>query len=224
MTNSAQVIKRFEKLTDFEIILKVAEGEKMLFEILIRRYNHFLYKIGRSYGYNHHDSEDLMQETYISVYNNLATFENRSSFKTWLTRIMLNHCYQKKQKFSFQKESVVESKLSETSNPMFQNNQSADKTIMNKEFGHFLENALMQIPEDYRMVFTAREMNELNVAETAEALNISENNVKVRLNRAKKMLRLELEKIYSPRDIFEFNLVHCDKMVAIVMKEINKPN
>jgi len=57
--------------------------------------------------------------------------------------------------------------------------------------------------------------------ETSEALNISESNVKVRLNRAKSMLRLEIEKVYSPADIFEFNLIYCDKIVENVMREID---
>lgn len=222
MSHSIENVKLFEKREDWEIIQHVLQGEKALYEIVIRRYNQFLYKLARGYGYGHHDAEDLMQETYISAYKHLGSFENRSSFKTWLARIMLNHCYQKKQKFSFQKEIALETKLSERSTPMFQNNEGADKTVLKKEFGHILENALMQLSEDYRMVFTARELNELNVAETAEALNISENNVKVRLNRAKKMLRTELEKMYSPQEIFEFNLVYCDKMVANVMHALDQ--
>lgn len=60
----------------------------------------------------------------------------------------------------------------------------------------------------------------MNVIETADALNISESNVKVRLNRAKSMLRKEVEKSYSPEDIFEFNLMYCDGMVRRVMKHL----
>jgi RNA polymerase sigma-70 factor (ECF subfamily) len=58
------------------------------------------------------------------------------------------------------------------------------------------------------------------VADTAELLNITTSNVKVRLNRAKMMLRKEIEKIYSPEDIYEFNLIYCDKIVNEVMKKI----
>ncbi|MGB3075596.1 MAG: sigma factor-like helix-turn-helix DNA-binding protein, partial [Chitinophagales bacterium] len=69
-------------------------------------------------------------------------------------------------------------------------------------------------------VFAMREINGLNVKETAEALDISETNVKVRLNRAKTMLRKEVEKAYNPEDIFEFNLIYCDAMVSRVMNRI----
>ncbi|HEY5747577.1 MAG TPA: sigma-70 family RNA polymerase sigma factor [Chryseolinea sp.] len=209
-----------EQYTDLEVIEKIRNGEEAIYEILIRRYNAFLYKIGRTYRYNHQDTEDLMQETYISAYFNLAKFENRSSFKTWLTRIMLNHCFQKKQKFSFQNEITTDT--TPPTAPMFQQPANTEKSLVNKELGRVLENALSRIDEDYRIVFTLRTLNELSVAETMEVLDLSESNVKVRLNRAKKMLRSEIEKMYSPEDIFEFNLVYCDGMVRRVMAALSR--
>jgi RNA polymerase sigma-70 factor (ECF subfamily) len=63
------------------VIKDILSGNTALFEILIRRYNPFLYKIGRSYGFNHHDTEDLMQEAFVNSYLNLKQFAERSSFK-----------------------------------------------------------------------------------------------------------------------------------------------
>jgi RNA polymerase sigma-70 factor (ECF subfamily) len=99
---------------------------------------------------------------------------------------------------------------------------SNQNTTVNKELGRVLENAIHEIREDYRIVFTLRELNGLSVAETAEALDISEGNVKVRLNRAKAMLRSEIEKMYSAEEIFEFNLIYCDSMVEKVMSQIKE--
>lgn len=214
-------IKKIEHYTDSEIIVKIKDGEIKLYELLIRRNNPFLYRIGRAYNYNHQDTEDLMQETYISAFYGLEKFKGNSSFKTWITRIMLNNCYQKKQKFSFQNEKPVKEIQNEKNNPMFQKNSNTEKNIINKELGHVLETALNSIPEENRLVFAMRELNGLSTAETAEALHITESNVKVRLNRTKTLLRKEIEKIYSPEDIFEFNLVYCDKMVESVMNHIN---
>jgi RNA polymerase sigma-70 factor (ECF subfamily) len=197
----------------------VVGGDTALYELLIRRYNPYLYKIGRSYHYDHHDTEDLMQESFINAYLALRNFENRASFKTWLTRIMLNNCHSKKKKLSYQKE-IAADIVSINSTPMFHPDRNTEKLIVSKELGAILESVLLRLDEDYRIVFTLRELNGLNVAETAEALNITENNVKVRLSRAKQMLRNEIEKIYSPDEIFEFNLVYCDKIVARVMAEI----
>lgn len=216
-------MKTSEQYSDIEIVNRVISGEIALFEILIRRNNSFLYKTGRSYNYNHEDTQDLMQETLIDAWSNLSKFENRSSFKTWIIRIMLNNCYRRKQKSSFRNETASE--INDKSEPMFSgNNQNTYKNVFNKELGIVVENALQQIPHDYRMVFSLREINGMSTEETAEALNISQSNVKVRLNRAKNMLRKEVEKSYTAEDLFEFNLIYCDAMVNNVMKKINELN
>jgi len=213
-------MKNMEQYTDNEIIKKILEGEVALFEILIRRYNSALYKTGRTYNYYHEDTQDLMQDTFIDAYSGLSRFENRSAFKTWIIKIMLNNCYRKKQKFSFKNETANE--INDKSIPLFANTQYSDTSqmVMKRELNSLIENALRQVPEDYRMVFSLREMNGLSVKETAESLDISEANVKVRLNRAKSMLRKEIEKSYNAEEIFEFNLVYCDAMVNRVMDRI----
>lgn len=217
--NSQETCRQY---SDLEIIRKILEGEVSLFEILIRRNNACLYKTGRAYNYNHEDTQDLMQDTFIDAYTNLSKFENRASFKTWILKIMLNNCFKKRQKFSFKNE--IAKDITDKSTPMFSNDQRTDtnKTVSNRELNFVIETALNQVPLDYRMVFSLREINGLNVSETAEALNISEANVKVRLNRAKTMLRKEVEKSYTAEDLFEFNLVYCDAMVERVMTQIKK--
>jgi len=208
-----------EQLTEQEIISRILNGEKALYEIIVRRLNPFLYKTGRSYNYNHEDTEDLMQETFIDAYKNLRLFEGRSNFKTWIIRIMMNNCYRKKEKSSFKNELARE--INENSRPMFTAaDNNTERQIQKGELGHIIEHALAQIPFDYRMVFSLREINGLNVSETAELLHISETNVKVRLNRAKAMLRTEMEKKYAVSELFEFNLKYCDPMVERVMKAI----
>ena len=213
------------QIPEADIIPKILNGQVELFEILIRRNNPFLYKVGKSYGYQHQDVEDLMQETFISAYKNLANFHYMSSFKTWIIRIMLNHCYQKSHKFSFKYEKAGYDKIADKSIPLFSGSASnMENRIFNQELKAVIEKAVEKIPLDYRLVFTLRELNGMSVAETAEALAISEVNVKVRLNRAKNMLRKEIEKFYTPEDIFEFNLIHCDRIVNKVMAEITKEN
>lgn len=215
-------MEKISKYTEKEIIERVLNGEKPLYEIIIRRYNPYLYKIGRSFNYNHEDTEDLMQDTYIDAYKNLAQYQERANFKTWLIRIMLNNCYRKKQKSIFKNEQPTEI-IHENANPMFsKKSDNAQEQLLNLELGHIIEISLSKIPEDYRMVFSLREMNGLNVAETAELLNISEANVKVRLNRAKTMLREQIEKAYSTEELFSFNLKYCDPLTERIMDKINK--
>lgn len=213
-------MKQFEKYTEEEIISRIIKGEKSLYEIIIRRYNPYLYKVGRSYNYNHQDTEDLMQDSFIDAYKSLAQYEGRASFKTWIIRIMMNNCYRKKEKSSFKNEIMVE--VNDQSKPLFTNtNNETHRLVQNRELGHIIENALEKIPFDYRMVFSLREINGLDIAETAQLLSISEVNVKVRLSRAKVMMKNEIEKSYSAAELYEFNLIYCDAIVENVMNKIN---
>lgn len=220
--NYAAIYKNIEQYPDSEVIQEILLGNKAMFEILIRRYNPDIYKTGRGYGFNHQDTEDLMQEALINSFQSLSKFENRSSFKTWIIRIMLNQCYHKSQKISYRNKPTIEISVNKNSGAMFltTNHSNPDRAVVNKELKNVIEAALKNLPEDYRMTFTLRELTGLSVADTAELLNITATNVKVRLNRAKMMLRKEIEKIYSPEDIYEFNLIFCDKIVDEVMKKI----
>jgi RNA polymerase sigma factor (sigma-70 family) len=220
--SETHILKDLNQFSDLEVIRQVLSGNTVLFELLIRRNNSFLYKTGRAYGYNHQDTEDLMQETYITAYQHLAGFENRSSLKTWIIRIMLNLCFHKAHKQSYQKEKTVGEFTANQSARMSlaHNHSDTMQSVIKQELSHIIEASLDKLPKDYRMTFTLRELAGLNVAETAEAMKVTESNVKVRLNRAKMMLRKEIEKIYSSEDIYEFNLIYCDRIVAEVMKRI----
>lgn len=206
-------------LPDTEIIDRILAGESRLLEVLIRRNNAALYRIGRSYHLNHHDTEDLMQETWVAAFQSLSRFEHRSTFRTWLSRVMINQCYHRKTKKSYNQEVIMENQGEAKVVPLFHQSAQESNPVY-RELGNVLEHAISSIPEDYRMVFALRELNGLSVEETGEVLGITESNVKVRLNRARKMLRTQIEKLYSPQDIYEFNLRYCDRMVERVMAQV----
>ena len=203
------------------IIERVLKGEKSAFEQIVRKYNADLYKVGRSYNFSHEDSQDLMQDTFIAAYKHLSQFRGNSSLKTWIIRIMLNNCFHKKQKAGYKNETSRE--IHENARPMFgSTHNDTNHQVQNRELGRMIEQALAEIPADYRMVFSLREMNGLNVAETAGLLQISESNVKVRLNRARAMLRNAIERTYPATELFEFHAVYCNAMAEKVMTIIYK--
>jgi RNA polymerase sigma factor (sigma-70 family) len=212
--------KRVQQFSDTEIINLIISGNTAMFEILIRRYNPYLYKIGRTYGFNHQDTEDLMQETFINSYINITQFAERSSFKTWLIKIMLNQCYRKAHKLSYRKEQATELIPDNPTYMFLENNSKTDNTVTSRELKKIIESSIQQLPPHIRSTFVLRELTGLSVAETADILHISTTNVKVRVNRAKVMLRKEIEKIYTPDDIYEFNLTYCDRIVDGAMKKI----
>ena len=212
-----------ETVTDFDentLIERIVLGETSLYEKLVRRYNPYLYKIGRSYNYNHEDTQDLMQDTFIDAFKGLVKFKRTASFKTWIVRIMLNNCYKKNKKASYKNE--VKQEINESAQPMFNNSSNdTNKKILNRELGHIIEESVLQLPQDYRLVFSLREINGFNVADTANLLQITPSNVKARLSRAKKMIRNKIAHHYSTTDLFDFDLKYCDSMVENVMKIIS---
>jgi RNA polymerase sigma factor (sigma-70 family) len=210
--------------TDAEVIQQVLLGNTALFEILIRRYNALLYKTGRAYGFNHQDTEDLMQETYVNAYQHLCRLESGAAFKTWLVKIMLHQCYHKMQKRSCRQEKKTEMATNYNTDVMDLPDSDNDtpKTLLKKELNQVIESSIQRLPDDYRLTFALRELSGLSVNETAVLMNTTTANVKVRLNRARIMLRREIEQLYSPADIYEFNLIYCDKIVTAVMNKLNE--
>src|SRR3546814_5650348 len=106
-------------------------GEKARYEMIGRRFNPCLYKIGRSYNYNHQDTQDLMQETFIDAYKGLSQFEGRAHFKTWIIRIMMNNCYRQKEKSGFKNEVMQD--VNDQSTPMFAHAHNDTESIVQNQ-------------------------------------------------------------------------------------------
>ncbi|MCZ2224862.1 MAG: sigma-70 family RNA polymerase sigma factor [Chitinophagales bacterium] len=212
---------QFTHLTDQEIVVLINQGKKELFEEIVHRYNSYLFKIGRTHGFKQEDIEDLIQETYIKVYENLNSFHNQSALKTWIVQIMLHLCYHRKHKFSYTHEQAAGEKINNQSDTLFFSlNNNGEEKIQNRELRNILEHIIMELPEDNRMVFLLRVLLDLSIKETAAILKENENNIKSRLLRAKKMIQSAILKEYSLDDLFDLHLSHHNKIVAQVMQLI----
>jgi RNA polymerase sigma-70 factor (ECF subfamily) len=205
-----------ETLKDEEIIERILKGEKSLYERLMRKYNLRLYRVSMSIINDDMEAEDIMQTVYINAYQQLGKFQNRSSFGTWITRILINESLLRKKRITKHQEALMKN---------IDNKYHDDtplKSLMNKELKTILENAVSTLPEKYRMVFVMREIQEMSTNETMEVLNLGESNVKIRLNRAKEILRNELIGYYRSDQLFEFNLIRCDRIANFVMSRISE--
>lgn len=208
-----------DAIPDKEIVFRALNGEKELYAIIVRRYNQRLYRIGMSMVNDDTEVEDIMQVAYIHAWENLAGFGFRSSLATWLTRIMINECLlrlKQKGKSIHMHDENIDIELQR----QFPSAQSTPAShLQNTELRQLLETAIRQLPEKYRVVFVMREIEGMNVAETGDCLDITESNVKVRLNRAKSLLKDQLMPYYRD-DVFHFHLNRCDRIVDNVMKDI----
>jgi RNA polymerase sigma factor (sigma-70 family) len=211
-----------DNISDSEIIARVLIGEKNLYALLVRRYNQRLYRVGMSIINNDTEVKDVMQVAYIKAYESLGKFEFKSSFSTWLTRILINESLlrikRRKQSLTMN-DDMIDNEINQQSSGEL---QTPLMKVINKELKVALEEAIYQLPEKYRIVFIMREIEGMNVSETQECLDLSEVNVKVRLNRAKAMLRNSLSIFYKKEDLLHFHLSRCDRVTEHVMKQIEK--
>jgi RNA polymerase sigma-70 factor (ECF subfamily) len=200
--------------TDEEIIREVLGGRKRAFEVIMRKYNQRLYRISMSIVGDSEEAEDILQAGYLNAYEHLAEFSFRSGFGTWLTKIVINESLQtlRKRKRLTEFDVEAEESPSDTQSPL--------QNKMNTELRTMLEEALTELPEKYRLVFMMREVEDMSIGETMECLSLTESNVKIRLSRAKEMLRDSLTGRYRTEELYGFHLTRCDRVVRNVLNYI----
>jgi RNA polymerase sigma factor (sigma-70 family) len=194
---------------------KVLQGEKEEFAEITRQCNQSLYRVAYAILKNESDAEDVVQTTYLKAYVHLSSFRKDSSFKTWITSILVNECnmqLRKKKKVSGLDSNEVMKQPSLNINAM--------DLLYHQQLRHWLEQAVLSLPEKYRMVYILREVNELSTEESALALNLSIENIKVRLHRAKSLLRENLLHHVRAQELFLFGNQRCMRMTDRVMERI----
>jgi len=203
-------------VSDDELVDRIVNGEPRLYEHLMRKYNSRMYRISMSIVNDDAEAEDIMQISYLNAYRQLSNYRQQSSFATWLTRILINESLLHKKRITKKEKALMETAFID------EHHDTPLSNLMNKELKAILEGAVASLPEKYRLVFVMREVQGMSTNETMEVLALGESNVKVRLARAKDMLRAELNKKWRPEQIYEFNLIRCDVIVDHVMNKINE--
>jgi RNA polymerase sigma-70 factor (ECF subfamily) len=221
MDNLKQHPATTDHISDREIITRILGGEKDLYTLIVRRYNQRMYRVGMSILNDDAEVEDVMQVAYIRAYEKLGQFAFRSSFPTWLIRILINESLLRVRTRKFLKNMDDQSLNTEISGQYGPTPKTPAAKLLNEELKNILEESIRQLPEKYRTVFIMREIEQMNVEETKECLEISESNVKIRLNRAKSLLKESLSRYYNMEDILQLHLSRCDKMVEKIKKELD---
>ena len=177
-----------------EFIERVLAGEKDLFYELIRPYERGVFLVAASILGNDADAEDAAQEAFLKAYRNLARFRQESKFSTWLIQIAINDARMKLRKDRRHLYDAIDAGQ-ETSEGDYIPTELADwreipsEALEQSELREALNKALNSLSEKYRTVFILRDVQQMSVAETAEALGISEENVKTRTSRARLQMR-----------------------------------
>jgi RNA polymerase sigma-70 factor (ECF subfamily) len=189
-------------VTDAELVTAAKAGDLDAFEELTTRHERKIYSLAYRILQNPHDAEDVTQQAFLSAVENLAKFREESSFATWLYRIAtfaaLKVIRKRKGLDTVSLEEATEPREDYDSilHPEYIADwkQSPEQLVERNETQRLLDDALARLDEKHRLVFLLRDVEGLSVAETAETLNLSESNVKMRLLRARLQLREELTK------------------------------
>jgi len=181
---------------DLELVKHAQRGDFAAFESLVARYERRLFSLAIRIVRLQHDAEEVVQQTFLSVVENIKSFRGESLFSTWIMRIAMNHALlllrrRKKQKTVPLGSKGNDDRYEDVPRPEFiaQWRETPAEIASRRETRKILEDALDDLDEKYRLVFLLRDIEGLSTAETAEALGISPANVKIRLLRARLRLR-----------------------------------
>lgn len=206
-------------MTDEEIVARVRAGDVRAFEHIMRRHNQRVFRAARAIVKDDAEAEDVMQDAYVRAFEHLDAFEGRARFSTWLTRIAVHEAFARARRARrFEPlEAEPEEQLMSTRRPA-----SPEETAIDRETRAVLESAIDALPEDFRVVFVLRAVEEMSGVDTAACLGIPEETVKTRLHRARGRLQAELLARLEPRlgQTFEFRRPRCDRVVAAVLARI----
>jgi RNA polymerase sigma-70 factor (ECF subfamily) len=208
-----------EGWSDDQVVSRVLAGDTALYELLMRRYNERLYRVTRAILRNDADAEDVMQLAHMSAYQHLADFEGRAKFSTWLTRIAMHEALARSgRRQLFQPLENSDQSLTRGIFPLASNGPSPEERAYSGEVDNLLEKAILGLHEDYRLVLILRDVQEMSTEETAECLNLSQENVKVRLHRAHAALRKDLYARTGATSVqsFHFHASRCNRIVKSV--------
>ena len=190
---------------DFELVQAINSGRTELFQQLVEKYQQKLYNFGMRMCGEPRDAEDLVQETFLNVFRYLKGFRYETRFKNWMYRVATTTCLKAKRKPKHAPErelSLEEFMPGEGDVPPDQAPGWAKKPLdqlLNQEVAKHIRKAIIELPKNYRMVVVLRDQEGFSTEETAQILDISVANTKVRLHRARLFL-LEKLKGYFDHD------------------------
>jgi len=179
-----------------QIITSILAGNTHEFHDLIRPHERSVYIMALSLLHNEADAEDAAQEAFLKAFRNLAHFRGEAKFSTWLVSITLNEARSRlRSRKNVKMESLDEPPegQGQVSPALLRDwREIPSEALERQEVRHLLQKAITDLPLIYREVFLLRDVEELSVNESAEALGITVASVKVRLHRARIMLQKKL--------------------------------
>ena len=212
-------------LVDTELVRAAQEGSASAARLIMGRYNQRLYRVARAIVRDDTEAEDVLQEGYLSAFRSLTSFRGNASLSKWLTRIVANKAIGRLQRGDMARPLVELDKLDWIQAEvvgMPHLDLDPERTAARGQVRELLERAIDNLPTPFRVVFVMRLVEQLSIKETASSLGISEETVKTRLHRAKKLMReqLQMELGSSLTDTFPFQDPRCAAFTDALLAQL----
>ena len=191
------------RAADAALLERLRAGDEAAFAELVRRHGGRMLAVARRYLANEEAAQDCVQDAFVAAFKALDRFEGRSSLATWLHRITVNAALQTMRRRGYKDEVAVD-----PWQPTFDDDGlregatrlttlGADELIARADVRAEVRAAIDRLPASYRNVLLLRDIEGLSIKEVADMLDVSENNAKVRLHRARNALKKELEPLLN---------------------------
>ncbi len=194
---------------DAQLLAKAKSGDQKAFAQLVRQYEQMVYSFSFKVCRDKEQAEETLQDTFVNVFRKLHQFDGKAKFSTWLYSIVTNNCMMKRRKTKLEQASVSVDEPTmphhehasdgeeKTGNAIQDWRSTPIEEVMNKELRERLDEAILKLPLDYRLVFLLRDVEGQSAEETAKIMKLTVPAVKSRLRRARVFLREQLNEYMS---------------------------
>lgn len=183
------------------LVAAAKAGDQSAFAELVQHYDRRVFRMAKQITQNDDDAEDVLQETFLKAYTHLDDFQGNSKFYTWVVRIAVNEALMKLRKRRSDRTVALDDPIDTGEDEVVREiavwDQNPEDTYSREELATILDDAVQSLKPAYRTVFILRDIEEMSIEETAEALNLSISAVKSRLLRARLQLREKLTRLFK---------------------------
>jgi RNA polymerase sigma-70 factor (ECF subfamily) len=218
----------YEALGEPELVALARKGHREAFRVIMQRCNQRLFRVARAVVRSEWEAEDVVQEAYTRAFAKLDAFRGEASILTWLTRITLNEARgrlrARRNTVDIGQVEVAQSQGGHVITfPMNMEAETPEANAARMQIRHLIEDAVDDLPPDFRVVFVMRDVEDCSIQETADFLDIRPETVKTRLHRARRLLRAALDKKIgaSMKGTFPFLGARCRRMTEAVLDRLD---
>jgi RNA polymerase sigma-70 factor, ECF subfamily len=183
------------------LVARAKNGDSEAFSELVSHYDRRVFRMAKQITQNDDDAEDVLQESFLKAYTHLDNFKGDSKFYTWLVRIAVNEALMKLRKRRSDRTVPLDEPIDTGEDEMVREiavwDENPEDSYSRDELAAILDQAVQSLRPAYRTVFILRDIEELSIEETAQALDLSISAVKSRLLRARLQLREKLTRLFK---------------------------